>query len=59
MAIPEALEQLSESARDHLEEKYQPEWISPMLARLTRDYFSDPDWIYERKPSPTQTRCGT
>lgn len=49
MAIPEALEQLSESARDHLEEKHQPEWISPMLARLTRDYFSDPDWIYERK----------
>jgi bifunctional non-homologous end joining protein LigD len=49
MAIPEALEQLSESARDHLEEKHQPEWISPMLAQLTRDYFSDPDWIYERK----------
>lgn len=26
-----------------------PEWISPMLATLTHDYFSDPEWLYERK----------
>ena len=27
----------------------QPEWVQPMLATLTRDYFSDPDWIFEPK----------
>ncbi|MBF9029039.1 ATP-dependent DNA ligase [Rhodobacterales bacterium HKCCE3408] len=26
-----------------------PDWTSPMLAVLTDDRFSDPDWIYERK----------
>ncbi len=26
-----------------------PEWTNPMLATLTDDYFSDPEWIYERK----------
>jgi len=24
-------------------------WIDPMLATLTREYFSDPDWIFEPK----------
>lgn len=24
-------------------------WYDPMLAKLTYDYFDDPDWIYERK----------
>lgn len=27
----------------------QPSWIPPMLATLTKDYFSDPHWIYETK----------
>jgi DNA ligase D-like protein (predicted ligase) len=27
----------------------QPEWIAPMLATLTETYFSDPNWIFERK----------
>lgn len=27
----------------------QPEFIQPMLATLTKDYFSSPDWIYEHK----------
>jgi DNA ligase D-like protein (predicted ligase) len=26
-----------------------PQWRSPMLATLTEDRFSDPDWIFERK----------
>ena len=26
-----------------------PSWVEPELATLTRDRFSDPDWIYERK----------
>jgi bifunctional non-homologous end joining protein LigD len=27
----------------------QPDWLEPELATLTRDRFSDPGWIYERK----------
>ena len=27
----------------------QPAWVQPMLATLTRDHFSDPDWVYEPK----------
>jgi DNA ligase D-like protein (predicted ligase) len=27
----------------------QPDWVEPELATLTREYFSDPAWIYERK----------
>src|ERR671919_335915 len=27
----------------------QPEWIEPMLATLTEQYFSDPAWIFEPK----------
>ena len=27
----------------------QPQWVSPMLATLTEDYFSSKEWIYERK----------
>jgi DNA ligase D-like protein (predicted ligase) len=26
-----------------------PEWVQPMLATLTEKYFSDPEWIFERK----------
>ena len=26
-----------------------PSWIEPQLATLTRDHFSAPDWLYERK----------
>jgi bifunctional non-homologous end joining protein LigD len=27
----------------------QPSWVEPQLATLTKDRFSDPAWIYERK----------
>ena len=40
---------LTEAKRDKAEKKAQPHWMNPMLAKLTEDYFSDPDWIYERK----------
>ena len=26
-----------------------PGWVDPMLATLTKDRFSDPDWLFERK----------
>jgi len=40
---------LLEKHRDALRESEQPDWAEPMLATLTRDYFDDPGWIYERK----------
>lgn len=32
-----------------LKKQGQPHWVAPMLATLTEDYFSDPNWIYEEK----------
>ncbi|MUP44705.1 ATP-dependent DNA ligase [Gramella sp. BOM4] len=40
---------ISEKFRDKLNKKKQPDWISPMLAKLTHDVFSDAEWIFERK----------
>ncbi|MCA1764193.1 MAG: non-homologous end-joining DNA ligase [Flavobacteriales bacterium] len=40
---------LSHEQRERAEKKNQPDWMEPMLAKLTKDYFSDPDWIFERK----------
>ena len=43
------LKDLSADAKDKLKKKKMPKWMSPMLAKLTHDYFSDENWIYERK----------
>ena len=43
------LKELPEEAREKLKKKKQPKWTGPMLAKLTHYYFSDEDWIYERK----------
>jgi bifunctional non-homologous end joining protein LigD len=40
---------LSDDARRRLRKRSQPSWASPMLAILTDERFSDPDWIFERK----------
>ncbi len=45
----EILENLDSEVQKQLQKSPFPEWIDPMLATLTKDYFSDPDWIYERK----------
>lgn len=42
-------EKLPDDAIENLKKKKQPDWISPMLATLTHDHFSDENWIYERK----------
>jgi DNA ligase D-like protein (predicted ligase) len=34
---------------DNLKEVRQKSFISPQLAKLTKKYFSDPDWIFEEK----------
>lgn len=44
-----ALKDLPEDVRAKLKKQSMPDWTSPMLATLTHDHFSDPDWIYERK----------
>jgi bifunctional non-homologous end joining protein LigD len=43
------LEQLSDEERAQLEPAQHPIWTEPMLARLTKKRFSDPDWLFERK----------
>lgn len=43
------LKSLPEDARKKLKKKKQPSWTAPMLATLTDERFSDPDWIFERK----------
>ncbi|HSN81277.1 MAG TPA: non-homologous end-joining DNA ligase [Polyangiales bacterium] len=47
--MPDVLEGLSEELQSKIERRAQPKWTQPMLATLTDDRFSDPDWIYERK----------
>jgi bifunctional non-homologous end joining protein LigD len=47
--VPDVFDILSDEARRGLRKTSQPDWTSPMLATLTRDTFSDPEWIYERK----------
>ena len=43
------IDKIPRKERDKLEKKKQPDWVEPMLAKLTHDHFSDPGWIYERK----------
>ncbi len=42
-------DQLDDEKRAALEYRSMPKWAAPMLATLTDDRFSSPDWIYERK----------
>lgn len=42
-------EGLTEDEREALERSDHPDWLAPMLATLTHDHFSDPDWIFEPK----------
>lgn len=45
----EAFDILDDEQRERLRSAAQPDWTSPMLATLTHDTFSDPEWLYERK----------
>jgi DNA ligase D-like protein (predicted ligase) len=42
-------ETLDEREREALESSAHPEWLAPMLATLTHDRFSSPEWIFEPK----------
>lgn len=41
--------EISEEFRELLQKEAQPDWMEPMLAKLTHEVFSDEEWIYERK----------
>jgi bifunctional non-homologous end joining protein LigD len=43
------LKALEPDSRTKLVREDFPEWIAPMKATLTDEYFSDPDWLFERK----------
>ena len=43
------LRTLPPAARHALIASAPPVWVEPMLATLTKERFSDPDWIFERK----------
>jgi bifunctional non-homologous end joining protein LigD len=47
--VNEVLEGLPKEDRGRLRKRAFPRWISPMLATLTKEVFSDPAWIYEAK----------
>lgn len=40
---------LEDEERKLLRKESMPRWTSPMLATLTDDRFSSPDWVFERK----------
>lgn len=40
---------LTDLDSDKVKKEEAPDWVEPTLAKLTDKYFSDPDWIYERK----------
>jgi DNA ligase D-like protein (predicted ligase) len=43
------LDRLPQQAHSKLRSAPRPGWSNPMLAVLTEDRFSDPEWIFERK----------
>jgi DNA ligase D-like protein (predicted ligase) len=43
------LQRISEEEREKARQTSMPDWMDPMLAKLTHDYFSGEDWVVERK----------
>jgi bifunctional non-homologous end joining protein LigD len=43
------INRLSEDEQRLAEKRPFPDWMEPMLATLTTDYFSDKAWVFERK----------
>ena len=46
--VADPLDVVDEETRAGLPRR-EPEFVEPMLATLTADHFSAPDWLYERK----------
>lgn len=47
--MKKAISRLTPEEKKLLRKQRVPRWIEPMKATLTKDYFSDPEWIFERK----------
>jgi bifunctional non-homologous end joining protein LigD len=47
--VSDLLQGMPEEEFKKAKERNMPGWMGPMLAKLTHDYFSDEDWIFERK----------
>jgi bifunctional non-homologous end joining protein LigD len=47
--MDERFNRLSEEERGKLKRQAKPDWISPMLATLSDEPFSDDNWLFERK----------
>ncbi|RUO52781.1 ATP-dependent DNA ligase [Pseudidiomarina halophila] len=47
--MTDVLELLDDDDRERARQQAMPDWLDPMLAKLTHDHFSDDKWIYERK----------
>lgn len=50
-------DRLSAQQRKCLTRQAHPDWVAPMLATLTDQRFSDPDWIFERKLDGERALC--
>ena len=48
-SVVSVLSRLTAQERGHLQRTAHPDWVPPMLATLSHEVFSSPDWIYERK----------
>jgi DNA ligase D-like protein (predicted ligase) len=47
--VERLFKELPENLRSRIKQISQPMWVDPMLATLTEERFSDPDWIFEKK----------
>lgn len=49
LAVDDYLGRLSDEARSKLRRQTMPSWVAPMLAVLSKEPFSHPEWVYEAK----------
>jgi DNA ligase D-like protein (predicted ligase) len=47
--MTELIDCMSDDDKSQARKKTMPDWMDPMLARLTHDYFTDETWYFERK----------
>ncbi len=47
--MTDLLKVISDEERKKCKQKSMPNWMKPMPAKLTHDYFSGEYWIFERK----------
>ncbi len=47
--MSDLLQGLSKEEREKARATSMPDWVDPMLAKLTHSYFSSEDWIFEQK----------